>query len=199
MGRRITTHDILEKDLGTVVMEALQKKEKPVFENEVIETVYNILSTICSNIDIPVEGITETVLRISSEVYEKTLIREAKYLKKIESAAKQNKKIHALTPTHLHKDTSHIHTFTCKHTHIHTYTHTHLHAHTSTHIHTYTHSHLLTFTRTPVTIHTNTPTHLHPYTHTRTQIRIHTITYKHARIHTFTHTRTHTYSPSQGH
>jgi len=92
-GFRITTHDILEKDLGTVVMEALQKKEKPVFENEVTETVYNILFTICSNIDIPAEGITETVLRISSEVYEKTLISEAKYLKKIEMAAKQNKKI----------------------------------------------------------------------------------------------------------
>jgi hypothetical protein len=92
-GFPITTRDILEKDLGTVVMEALQKKEKPVFESEITETIYNIMSTLSSNLDIPIEGITEPVLRITSEVYEKTLISEAKYLKKIEQAAKQNKKI----------------------------------------------------------------------------------------------------------
>jgi len=92
-GFPITTRDLLEKDLGTVVLEALQKKEKPVFETEVAETIYNIVSTLCSNLDIPIDGIVETVLRITSEVYEKTLISEAKYLKKIELAAKQNKKI----------------------------------------------------------------------------------------------------------
>jgi hypothetical protein len=56
-GFKITTHAIMEKDLGTVMMEVIGKKEKRVFENETSEIIYNIFSSICSNIDIPIEGI----------------------------------------------------------------------------------------------------------------------------------------------
>jgi hypothetical protein len=88
-GFRVSTNDILEKDLGTVVMEAIGKKEKPVFENPTTEMIYNIFSTICSNIGIPLEKISEFVLRISSELIEKYVWREEIYKKK---SADQEKK-----------------------------------------------------------------------------------------------------------
>jgi hypothetical protein len=91
-GFRITTHDILEKDLGTVVMEALGKKEKPVFENETIETIYNIMSAICKNIDIPIDNISEFILRHSNIIIEKEIYSEEMYQKKSEQQFKKTGK-----------------------------------------------------------------------------------------------------------
>jgi len=88
-GFRVTTNDIMEKDLGTTVMEALEKKEKPVFENPTTEMIYNIFSTICLNIEIPVDRISELVLRISGELIEKYVWNEETYKKK--SAAQEKK------------------------------------------------------------------------------------------------------------
>jgi hypothetical protein len=88
-GFRITTNDILEKDLGTVVMEAIGKKEKPVFENPTTEVIYNIYSTVCSNIGIPVDRITDFVLRNSTKLIEKYVWKEEIYKKK---SADQEKK-----------------------------------------------------------------------------------------------------------
>jgi hypothetical protein len=64
-GFHITTNDILEKDLGTTVLENLGKKPKRVFENETSEKIYNIINTVCSHIDVPIEGIDEFVIRMS--------------------------------------------------------------------------------------------------------------------------------------
>jgi hypothetical protein len=88
-GFRITTNDILEKDLGTTVMEALGKKERPIFENPTTEMVYNICSTVCLNIGIPVDKIAEFVLRVSGELIEKYVWKEETYKKK---SADQEKK-----------------------------------------------------------------------------------------------------------
>ena len=65
-GFRITSHDLIEKDVGTVVMENLGKKEKRVFENETSETIYNVFSTICSNIDINIDPLADFILRVSN-------------------------------------------------------------------------------------------------------------------------------------
>jgi hypothetical protein len=88
-GFKITTNDILEKDLGTVVMEAIGKKEKPVFENATTEVIYNVYSTICSNIGIPIDRITDFVLRNSTKLVDKHVWKEETYKKK---SAEQEKK-----------------------------------------------------------------------------------------------------------
>ena len=91
-GFRITTHDILEKDLGTVVMEALGKKQKPVFESETTETIYNIMSAICKNIDVPIDTISEFILRHSNIIIEKKIYSEEVYQKKSEQQFKDTGK-----------------------------------------------------------------------------------------------------------
>ena len=91
-GFRVTTHSILEKDLGTVVLEAIGKKEKRIFETELSETIYNVYTTIASNIDIPIEGIDEFVLRISNELIEKTVKKQELYEKESEKYEKEKGK-----------------------------------------------------------------------------------------------------------
>uniref|UniRef100_A0A6C0AST6 Uncharacterized protein n=1 Tax=viral metagenome TaxID=1070528 RepID=A0A6C0AST6_9ZZZZ len=82
-GRHITTHDIMEKDLGTVMMEAIGKKEKPVFEDPTVSTIYNIFSTLCLNISIPVDsGIDQFVVRTANQLIEKNVWSEDVYAKK---------------------------------------------------------------------------------------------------------------------
>jgi hypothetical protein len=91
-GYRITTNEILEKDLGTVVMEALGKKQKPVFESETIESIYNIMSAICKNIDVPIDTISEFILRHSNIIIEKEIFTEESYQKKSEQNFKKTGK-----------------------------------------------------------------------------------------------------------
>ena len=69
-GFRITTHDIIEKDLGEVLMEQNKKKEKRVFENEVAEVIFNVANTVCRNIDIPIDSIEDLILIMSRELFD---------------------------------------------------------------------------------------------------------------------------------
>lgn len=91
-GFMISSRDIMERDIGTVVMESLGKKPKRVFENKVTETIYNIYSTLASNIDINVDGIDEFILRTSNEIINKDIISEATYLKKSKKYEKEKGK-----------------------------------------------------------------------------------------------------------
>jgi hypothetical protein len=94
-GFRITTNSIMEKDLGTVMIEAINKKEKDVkrvFENETTEMIYNVFSAICSNIDIPVESIEDYVLRTSYELIEKVIANEGAYAKRSAKKEKETGK-----------------------------------------------------------------------------------------------------------
>ena len=91
-GFRVTTHDILEKDLGTVVMEALGKKEKPVFESDTMEIIYNVMSSICKNIDVPIDTSSEFILRNSNMIIEKEILTEEAYQKKSEQQFKKTGK-----------------------------------------------------------------------------------------------------------
>jgi len=78
-GFRITSHAIMEKDLGTVVMENLGKKETRVFENEISELIYAIFSFLSTSIGIPTDAIQDFVCRFSFEMVTKHVWAEAKY------------------------------------------------------------------------------------------------------------------------
>ena len=95
-GFRITSHEIMEKDLGVVVMENLGKKEKRVFEDETSETIYNVFSTICSNIDINIDGLEEFILRVSNEMIVSNIMKEETYNKRSAKLMKETNK--ALQP-----------------------------------------------------------------------------------------------------
>jgi hypothetical protein len=88
-GFRVSTHEIMEQDIGMVVLEAIGKKEKRVFENELMETIYNVFSTVCNNIDIPVDGIDEFVMRFSNELIEKNVYSLATYQTKSDAQLKK--------------------------------------------------------------------------------------------------------------
>ena len=95
-GFHVTTHDLLEKDLGTVVLEAIGKKEKPVFEGEQNNMIYNVFATICTNIDIPLDGISEFVVRTSNDIIETAVMSDIAYAKR--SAANEKKTGKPLQP-----------------------------------------------------------------------------------------------------
>ena len=92
-GFRVTTHSLLEKELGDVYASTKGKaKGIPIFENEVMSTIYNVFVTLCERIQIPHEEIQDFVLRLSNEVVEKAVISEEKYKQKIEKANKGKEK-----------------------------------------------------------------------------------------------------------
>jgi hypothetical protein len=91
-GFHITSHDILEKDLGTAVSELINKPEKRVFENEEMESIYNVLSTICTNIDIPIDSIEEFVMRLSRELITANVLSESSYKKRADKLEKEKGK-----------------------------------------------------------------------------------------------------------
>jgi hypothetical protein len=93
-GFKITTHDILEQDLGNVIMEALGKKPRLEFENEMDETIYNIFAKICDHIDIPVDGLRDFVIRVSGELISKYVAEKDAYEKKrVKYEKEKNKKM----------------------------------------------------------------------------------------------------------
>ena len=92
-GFRITTHSLLEKELGDVYASTKGKtKDVPIFENEIMSTIYNVFVTLCERIQIPHEEIQDFVLRLSNEVIEKAVMSEEKYKQKIEKANKGKEK-----------------------------------------------------------------------------------------------------------
>lgn len=90
-GHKIQTRDILEQDLGVVMEESLKKRDK-IFENELTETLYNVLTSICNNIDIPIAAIEENVLKYSSIVIEKNILSETAYTRRSEANIKKTGK-----------------------------------------------------------------------------------------------------------
>lgn len=70
-GQKVKSHDIMEKDLATLIQEAKSKRVK-VFEDETTQKVYNIFSVLSTNMGISPTlmdgGLEEFVLRISLEM-----------------------------------------------------------------------------------------------------------------------------------
>uniref|UniRef100_A0A6C0HHB1 Uncharacterized protein n=1 Tax=viral metagenome TaxID=1070528 RepID=A0A6C0HHB1_9ZZZZ len=88
-GFKITSHAILEKDLGTIVSEALAKKFR-VFDNETDQMAYNVFMAIVNASGVPSENIEEFTLRVSLELIRNPaiILDEEKYKQR---AAKQEK------------------------------------------------------------------------------------------------------------
>lgn len=91
-GFHITTHSIMEKDMSTVIMEKLTKKDDPIFETGVNEPIYNVFKVLCEHIDIPKEVIQEFVMRTSNEIMQKAISSEAAYEKRSQKQREQKGK-----------------------------------------------------------------------------------------------------------
>ena len=92
-GRKQTSHDILEEDLGIVTEQKLMSQEK-VFENEVNEMIHNILKALCTNIGIKLEDVEDFIKPLTISICEnnKVIYTEQEYERKSELQKKKNKK-----------------------------------------------------------------------------------------------------------
>lgn len=96
-GFKITTHSIMEKDLGTVFAETLKKKEekeRKVFEDQTTDLINSVFYFICKSIDVDHDTIEDLVMRISTEMItdKKILMLEESYNKKAAKIEKEKGK-----------------------------------------------------------------------------------------------------------
>lgn len=111
-GFRVTTNDILEQDLGAILVETAKKTgEKRIFENEISETVFNVVSTICRNIDISLDAVEDFVMRNSLDMFDKTIYSEAAYQKKSDKQLKDKGK--PLQPYKNYRDETRLTVIAC--------------------------------------------------------------------------------------
>ena len=76
-GFRITTNEIINKEIdASEFITQLEKKNK-IFENESSQTIYNICATICRNIGLDMRIIEDMVMRLSIEIINKIPTKES--------------------------------------------------------------------------------------------------------------------------
>lgn len=85
-GYRITSHAILEKDLGETL---IAKKTQPVYDNELTEMIHNIASTLTTRVNVPIDNMEPFILRVSNELIEKYLLTESAYARRSEAMVKK--------------------------------------------------------------------------------------------------------------
>ena len=103
-GFHISTHSIIEKDLGTVVMEKLTKLDDPIFEGKDTNPMYNVFKTLCEHIDIPKETLQEFVMRTTSEIMLKAISTEEKYIERDAKIRKEKGDKKGLPPYQQYKN-----------------------------------------------------------------------------------------------
>jgi len=91
-GFKMSSRDIMEKDLGNVLIDSIYKGKNRVFENNTTETIFNVMSAISSNIDINIDSIEDFIIRTSSELIENNILSEVKYAKRSKKMEKTNDK-----------------------------------------------------------------------------------------------------------
>ena len=91
-GFKVSSRDIMEKDLGTVLIGSIYKGKNRVFENSITETIFNVMSAISSNIDINIDSIEDFIIRTASELIENNILSEVKYAKRSKKMEKMNDK-----------------------------------------------------------------------------------------------------------
>lgn len=98
-GFKITNHSILEKDLGTIVSEALAKKVR-VFDNETDQMVYTVFMAIINASGVPPENIEEFSLRVSLELIRNpaVIMEEEKYKQRSAKLEKETGKTSIVYP-----------------------------------------------------------------------------------------------------
>lgn len=95
-GFKITTHGILEKDIGTIAEEALKKTDREkVFENEMSQLIYNVFHSICGNVGVDPVNHEEFVMRVSTELLSnpKIVFSQSAYDDHIKELEKQTGKV----------------------------------------------------------------------------------------------------------
>ena len=78
-GFKIVTHDILKSDLATRLTNIFGESNAPIFENEQTERIYNVTKTICQNISIPIDNVSDYVIAQTIEQMNLYLEKEEKY------------------------------------------------------------------------------------------------------------------------
>jgi hypothetical protein len=78
-GFKIVTHDILKSDLATRLTNIFGEPNAPIFENEQTERIYNVTKTICQNISIPIDSVSDYVIAQTIEQMNLYLEKEEKY------------------------------------------------------------------------------------------------------------------------
>ena len=90
-GFRITSHALMEKDLGTSTTDA-DKSTTVVFDSENSEKIYNIANTLLTRINLPISSMESFILRVSNEVIDKHILTETAYGRRNEAMIKKNGK-----------------------------------------------------------------------------------------------------------
>jgi hypothetical protein len=92
-GFKKITHDMIKKDIGTIVAEVLSKKAR-VFDDETDQMVYNVFKALSTNMSIPIEHIEEFVLKTSLELIRNkdVLLEENSYNKRAAKRLKEKGK-----------------------------------------------------------------------------------------------------------
>jgi hypothetical protein len=89
-GFKIVSHDIIEKDAATVLIEGLAHKKR-VFEDERSELIYRILDFLSYKVGIATEDLEPSVFPLSTELIEKLVKPKEKYEAFAERAKKEGK------------------------------------------------------------------------------------------------------------
>jgi len=93
-GFKISTNAVLE--ISNLEHLTTFTENQRIFKDETTETIYNIISAICKNIDIPVKTVEENVLRITLDIFQdrQVVSSEEAYAKRIiKNEKKQGKKL----------------------------------------------------------------------------------------------------------
>ena len=109
-GMKVKSHDIIESELSAMIIESIAKKTRS-FESPDLQKVYNIFSTLATNIGLKSDaltgGIEEFVLRVSMElINNKTAVvisSESSYNKRLEKE-KESKKDKKMVPYEMYRD-----------------------------------------------------------------------------------------------
>jgi hypothetical protein len=109
-GRKIKSHDIVQKDLSALILESVSKKDK-VFENPDTQKIYNIFLSLATNVGLKKDaidgGIEEFVLRVSLELVNNknavVIPSEQAYNKRLEKEKEKQRK-NAPPPYELYRD-----------------------------------------------------------------------------------------------
>ena len=76
-GFKITTHEIIHKEIDASQFIRQMEKNNKIFENESSQTIYNICATICRNIGLDMQYIEDMVMRLSIEIINKIPTKES--------------------------------------------------------------------------------------------------------------------------
>ena len=90
-GFRITSHAIMEKDLGDLSTD-IDTKTSTVFENENSEKIYNIANTLLTRINIPIASMESFILRVSNNIIDNDMLSESAYARRNEYEIKTKNK-----------------------------------------------------------------------------------------------------------